>query len=137
MFSRLDLYFCTIIKIQTSFVFSSYQAQVLSRSSLLLDATMDDLSCLGCGQTFQSERSLSSHESQCTASKEFTSDLFSKHHRLEKKRKKNKKQKHSHRRSSSPSPRPASLQVVQRSPAVVMDIDESNDNRDIIEVRSR
>lgn len=45
---------------------------------------MDDLTCLGCGCSFASQKKLCSHEPQCEAHDEYTADIFRSQQHLQK-----------------------------------------------------
>ncbi|KAG2119486.1 uncharacterized protein F5147DRAFT_647440 [Suillus discolor] len=57
---------------------------------------MDELTCLGCGKTFNSQRHLSAHETLCDTHHEFSKQVSKSYHRVEKSRK-NKRRRINHR----------------------------------------
>ena len=56
--------------------------------------TMDELSCIGCGKSFSTQKKLSSHGPRCQAKKEVTTNIHKRQYDLEQ----NKKGKCAHRR---------------------------------------
>jgi len=66
---------------------------------LLLLLSMDELTCLGCGKAFDSQRRLSAHETLCGTHREFSKQISKSYRRTERSRK-IKKRKINHRESS-------------------------------------
>ncbi|OAX35309.1 hypothetical protein K503DRAFT_773633 [Rhizopogon vinicolor AM-OR11-026] len=65
---------------------------------------MDDLSCLGCGKAFTTQKRLSGHEASCDANKRFDIVVYKRQRRLEKDRRKKDRSKRQrvHKDTSSP-----------------------------------
>ncbi|KAG1747591.1 hypothetical protein EDB19DRAFT_1905344 [Suillus lakei] len=63
--------------------------------------SMDELICLGCGKSFNSQRRLSAHETSCDTHHEFSAQVSKSHRRTEKSRR-NKKRKRDHREEADP-----------------------------------
>jgi hypothetical protein len=61
---------------------------------------MDDLTCLGCGKAFNSQRRLSAHETLCETHREFSTQISKSYRRSERNRK-IKKRKTNRRESFS------------------------------------
>ncbi|KAG1720616.1 hypothetical protein EDB19DRAFT_1835877 [Suillus lakei] len=62
---------------------------------------MDELICLGCGKSFNSQRCLSAHETLCNTHHEFSAQV-SKSHRHAEKSRRNKKRKRDRREEANP-----------------------------------
>jgi len=65
---------------------------------------MDDLSCLGCGKAFATQKRLSGHEASCDANKRFDTAVYKRQRRLERDRRKKDKHKRQRVRKDTPSP---------------------------------
>ncbi|OJA15139.1 hypothetical protein AZE42_07563 [Rhizopogon vesiculosus] len=85
---------------------------------------MDDLSCLGCGKDFTTQKRLSGHEASCDANKRFDTAVYKRQRRLEKDRRKKDEPKRQRVRKDTPSPERSTKNATSLPDAdVQMDID--------------
>ena len=85
---------------------------------------MDDLSCLGCGKAFTTQKRLSGHEASCDANKHFDAAVYKRQRRLKKDRRKKDEPKRQRVRKATPSPEHGTKNAASLPDAdVQMDID--------------